>query len=136
MAKRISTARLQSIEANGGTVRRPAQSEQASQSDILALLAQMQASQTNAWQQTIGELSSAIRAIPEALKPDEIEVPVEVEVPVRIDYEFKVNRDDNGLIDTVDMMDGDKLAGRAMFERNDDFKVTRVVTTDLLKDED
>lgn len=124
--KRISDARLKSMEADGATVHRLAPERQ--ESDLAAAMLAMSQQNAEVWQQTIAGLSTAIASISENLKPETVYKDVPVEVPTPIDYDFAVNRDDDGLISTIDLMDGARKAGVATFKRDKDYRVTSITT--------
>jgi len=81
------------------------------------------------------EISSVLSGVTEALsvisttlKPEVVTKEVTVEVPVRIDYDFAVNRDEDGLITTIDLIDGPRKAAIATFRRDKDYRVTSITT--------
>lgn len=126
--KRISNARLKSMEAEGAKVRRISSAPERPPQDPLADMVRQNAAVMQEVVAALSGITTSLSSIPEAFQPKTITKEVTVEVPIRIDYEFKVNRDDDGLVSTVDMMNDGRVAGIATFKRNKDHKVTSINT--------
>lgn len=128
--KRISTARLKSLEADGAKVHRMPQAPAGESNDLMLDMVRQNALAMQEFARAVSGVTEALSSFPRepetVTKTETREVPVEV--PVRIDYEFKVNRNKDGLISTVDLMDGDRVAGVATFKRNKDYQVTSINT--------
>lgn len=127
--KRISNARLGEMEAGGAKIHR-LQPKAEAQPDLIQAILAMQQQNNDVWQQTIAGLSSAISSVATTLKPEPVikEVPVEVPTYAKPDYQFSVNRDKDGLVTSVDLMDGERKAGIATFNRDKDYRVTNITT--------